>query len=47
MVSSILRYFDSQENKDEIIKAAQILMTRIKESSDKVELDCGLLESIL
>ena len=47
MVSSMLRYFDKQENKDEIIKAAQILMTRIKESSDKVELDCGLLESIL
>lgn len=47
MVSSMLRYFDNQENKDEIIKAAQILMTRIKESSDKVELDSELLESIL
>ena len=47
MVSSMLRYFDKQENKDEIIKAAQILMTRIKESSDKVELDSELLESIL
>lgn len=47
MVSSMLRYFDNQENKDEIIKAAQILMTRIKESSDKVELDGELLESIL
>ena len=47
MVSSMLRYFDNLENKDEIIKAAQILMTRIKESSDKVELDSELLESIL
>lgn len=47
MVSSMLRYFDNQENKDEIIKAAQILMTRIKESSDKVELDSKILESIL
>lgn len=47
MVSSMLRYFDNQENKDEIIKASQILMTRIKESSDKVELDSKILESIL
>lgn len=46
-VSSMLRYFDNQENKDEIIKAAQILMTRIKESSDRVELDSELLENIL
>lgn len=47
MVSSMLRYFDNKENKDEIIKAAQILMTRIKESSDKVELDSKIFESIL
>ena len=47
MVSSMLRYFDNKEDKDDIIKAAQILMTRIKESSDKVELDSELLESIL
>lgn len=47
MVSSMLRYFDNKEDKYDIIKAAQILMTRIKESSDKVELDSELLESIL
>lgn len=47
LVSDSLKYFENSKNKNEVIKAAQLLMTKIKDSTDKVELDSNFIENIL
>lgn len=46
-VSKILEYYESSDDKDAIFKASNLLMNKIKESEEYVELDSHFIEDIL